>query len=623
MTPTQILTSFLLSCFSDGELRQWFGMSERLEPLLRDLPGEKASVAEVAHRAAELLYRHGFVDGVLLDALRAARPGREQDIDDLRGALGLCRARPGDEGVAPFLRRLIRDELRALLGHEGEAAAIGRLIDVTHQVSLSSKLVRQAHALSAEWRQLDADARARDGDDVEFRAERSTLRRKLGGLAESVASDGGDSSDGSEMSPVSPRLRAAAVLFSEFHEAVRRNDASAALKRLLDLAYGFSTSRADTERATSLARQMERWFAENPRGRGRDAAARSLRAQILDAALSLATAILRGIARTDEILAAGSAAVASAAPVLVRAERVGKAYPRGPRFFGLSEVSVTIREGEVVGLVGANGAGKSTLLKILAGELRPDTGRVHYPALQGRSSRAPDWERLKASIAYVPQRPERWENTLVESLHYWAGLHGIYGDENDFQVRFFLQRLGLERYGCARWSELSGGYQMRAALALAMISRPRILLLDEPLAHLDVSAQRGFLADLRDLARLPRTSMAVLLSSQHITEIESIADTMICLSPHGMATYVGPFPLPIAVAQQRVFILTTDAAEVDLERHLAALRVSEVRALGGDVVASFPSSVETQDVVDALARHGHRVHRVHDVSRSTMRILIQ
>ena len=73
----------------------------------------------------------------------------------------------------------------------------------------------------------------------------------------------------------------------------------------------------------------------------------------------------------------------------------------------------------------------------------------------------------------------------------------------------------------------------------------------------------------------------------------------------------------------RVYILTCDAAQDEVERRLHALAVLDVRVFGGEVVASFPSSVELHDVVEALARHGHRVGRIHDVSRSTQRLLIQ
>jgi ABC-type multidrug transport system ATPase subunit len=108
--------------------------------------------------------------------------------------------------------------------------------------------------------------------------------------------------------------------------------------------------------------------------------------------------------------------------------------------------------------VGANGSGKTTLLRIAAGELAPSAGEVRYPALDATTSR---WNSARRHIAYVPQQPEPWYGTLAEGLHLVASLHGTRGAANEEDVKFTLQRFGINEYadltpsfpqasGCAR-----------------------------------------------------------------------------------------------------------------------------------------------------------------------------
>lgn len=627
VSPSQLLASFFLTCFCDHELRRWLRLTPRHEALLHHLPGGTASVAEVSHAAAELLVRHGLIDDALLGSLVNARPERRGDVQMLGVALGLHPASStSTDDVDRFLRRTVGDELRVLLDARCESAALDRLVDVTQQVPSSSRLVREAHTLSAEWRQLENDTR-REPAATCLGSERANLRDRLEALAGGLPEDSGDSAERSMMPVMTPRMRAAARIYSDLHMAVRRNDGTSAVKRLLDLAYAYGNARSATAQAGELTAALERWYAENPRGTANDQESRKRRAVLLDDVLSLGTTIFRGIRgedKSDDGVRETSSPARTAAPILVCAEDLAKSYRGGSRFFGLSQVSVEIRATEIVGLVGTNGSGKSTLLKILAGELRQDAGRLTFPELEvPRISPGRRWERLKGQIGYIPQRTSRWEHSLVESLHRWAALHGIVDDENEYQVNFFLQRLGLDRYRDATWVQLSGGYQMRAALAMTLVTRPRLLLLDEPLAHLDIAAQRHFLADLEDLASLPETRMAVVLSSQHILEVESVANTMICLAPHGAATYVGPYPLPVASGDGRTLLISADASLAEIERGLKGIPAARVHGLGKDAVIELPDDVTPEAVLRHLSASGVVAHKIQDISRSAMRVFVQ
>src|SRR5271169_3760205 len=187
----------------------------------------------------------------------------------------------------------------------------------------------------------------------------------------------------------------------------------------------------------------------------------------------------------------------------------------------LRDVSLTIRPGEFTGLIGPNGAGKTTLLRIILG-LQPVTrGSV----LIDGAPRPP----RDASIGYVPQKlaiepdmPLRVRD--VVSL-------GI--DGHKFGIRLpsrarrelvadMLTAVGAQRYADARVGELSGGEQQRVMIAHALISRPRLLLLDEPLANLDISSEQGIVSVLARLARAEQ--VAVLLSAHDMNPLMPVMD---------------------------------------------------------------------------------------------------
>jgi ABC-type multidrug transport system ATPase subunit len=208
--------------------------------------------------------------------------------------------------------------------------------------------------------------------------------------------------------------------------------------------------------------------------------------------------------------------------VVLTAKGIVKNY-RSSRF-QLKADNIELRLGEITGLVGENATGKTTLLSILAGELAPQSGVVNYPLFDPKGRK--DWTDLKMRIAYVPQELTKWEGSLLENLAFEAARHGIKGEKNKEAVEYIIQRLGLALHTDKSWAELSGGYKLRFALAKALVWQPQLLILDEPLAYLDIKTQSIVLSDLRNLAKSLKNPLAILISSQHLHETESVADQM-------------------------------------------------------------------------------------------------
>jgi ABC-2 type transport system ATP-binding protein len=205
---------------------------------------------------------------------------------------------------------------------------------------------------------------------------------------------------------------------------------------------------------------------------------------------------------------------------LITADQVRKTYTGGS--FSLKPISFSLKTGQVLGVVGENGNGKTTLLRCLAGQLALDGGKVDYHLL-----RKPDYYSIKNHIAFIPQRIPKWYGLLKDNLHFSASISGIHGSENDRMVEFMLERLNLSKFAHLTWNQISSGYRTRFEIARILLQRPRLLILDEPLANLDINAQQTILTDLVFMARAAHNPMGIVLSSQQLHEVEKVADTVI------------------------------------------------------------------------------------------------
>jgi ABC-type multidrug transport system ATPase subunit len=149
-------------------------------------------------------------------------------------------------------------------------------------------------------------------------------------------------------------------------------------------------------------------------------------------------------------------------PILLSAQGIAKAYGRFRRRTVLREVTFTVAPGALVGIVGENGAGKSTLLKILAGELRPDRGRVE----------------LDGALGYCPQEVILNETlTVTQHLDYFAAAYGV---RDLHRADELVEKLAYQQYRSTVVAALSGGTKQKLNLTLALMHAPQVLLLDEP-----------------------------------------------------------------------------------------------------------------------------------------------
>ena len=299
------------------------------------------------------------------------------------------------------------------------------------------------------------------------------------------------------------------------------------------------------------------------------------------------------------------------------AKGIVKGYPGGD--FRLGAVDLTLRVGEITGIVGQNAHGKTTLLRIIAGELRQDQGTLSYPLFGEGGSGAIDWVLVKSSLAYVPQELAPWRGSLLETLHYEAALHGVLGRDNERQVAFVVERLRLGEHLDKRWGGLSGGYKLRFALARALVWKPRLLILDEPLANLDVKAKSVLLQDLRDLARSYRYPIAVVLSSHELYSLEAVCQQMIFLRD-GKVVYAGPTQAIGSGLKGNEYQIETVLGIGEVRRRLAHPSIEEIREAGIGVRVRTARGLGPGEFLRLLVDCGVDVRSFRDVSGSILRL---
>lgn len=186
----------------------------------------------------------------------------------------------------------------------------------------------------------------------------------------------------------------------------------------------------------------------------------------------------------------------------------------------LDDVSLEVGAGELVGLLGPNGAGKSTLLSLVSGQRKPDSGTVRLCGLDPREAAA------RATLGITPQETGLPATLKVREVVDFVGGH--YPDP--VPTAELLARFGLTDLAGRQTGGMSGGQKRRLAVALALVGRPGIILLDEPTTGLDVSARQILWNAIREYHAEGGT---VLLTSHYLEEVQALAERVVVID-HGV-----------------------------------------------------------------------------------------
>jgi zinc/manganese transport system ATP-binding protein len=199
----------------------------------------------------------------------------------------------------------------------------------------------------------------------------------------------------------------------------------------------------------------------------------------------------------------------------------------------LDDVSFAIQAGEFTGLIGPNGAGKTTLLRVILGLQRPSSGAVTVLG-QPRSPRSQPIGYVPQKVLLDPDMPMRARDLVALGLD--GNRYGLplRSRQRGQAVRAMLHAVDAEQFADARVGTLSGGEQQRVLIAHALISRPRLLLLDEPLANLDLRSGQEIISLLARIAR--EQQIAVLLSAHEMNPLLPVMDRVVYVAGGHAAT---------------------------------------------------------------------------------------
>lgn len=183
----------------------------------------------------------------------------------------------------------------------------------------------------------------------------------------------------------------------------------------------------------------------------------------------------------------------------------------------VDSLDLEIREGELFALLGVNGAGKTTTIKMLCCITTPTSG----DALLNGKSIASEADEVKKIIAVSPQETAVAPNLSVEeNLMLMCGVHGLDKLKSLQKTNEMVEEFKLDRIRTKKASKLSGGWQRRLSIAMALISEPQILFLDEPTLGLDVIAR----SELWDTIRGLKSKMTIILTTHYMEEAEELSD---------------------------------------------------------------------------------------------------
>ncbi|WP_456475288.1 ABC transporter ATP-binding protein [Candidatus Pyrohabitans sp.] len=183
----------------------------------------------------------------------------------------------------------------------------------------------------------------------------------------------------------------------------------------------------------------------------------------------------------------------------------------------LHELTLSIAEGEIFGLVGPNGAGKTTAIRILCGALRPSSGRVTVKGMDvGKHG-----IEVKRLIGYLPEEPNLYERMSPRQLlRFFASLYGV--ADGEARIEELLSMVGMQERADARLSTFSKGMRQRISIARALLHDPEILILDEPTMGLDPLTAR----EIRDFIASLKGRKTVLLCTHYMPEAEQLCSRL-------------------------------------------------------------------------------------------------
>ena len=231
-------------------------------------------------------------------------------------------------------------------------------------------------------------------------------------------------------------------------------------------------------------------------------------------------------------------------------------------FTAVNDISFTLNRGEILGLLGPNGAGKTTTIQMLLSIMTPSSGSIYYFGKSLKTHRSEILEKVAFASTYV-RLPSHL--TIEENLNIYAQLYGISKKERESRIKYFLTFFDLWDVRSRESGVLSAGQITRVMLAKAFISKPTVVLLDEPTASLDPDIAQQVRKFILEQQQEHGTS--ILLTSHNMDEVTEVCDRVLVLQKGTIIANNTPEQLAASVKNSHIHLLVTKNQD-DLEKYL-------------------------------------------------------
>jgi ABC-2 type transport system ATP-binding protein len=228
----------------------------------------------------------------------------------------------------------------------------------------------------------------------------------------------------------------------------------------------------------------------------------------------------------------------------------------------VDDLSFSVSGGEIVGLLGPNGAGKSTTMRMMTGFLSPDKGTIEIDGINV-SERTIEAQR---HIGYLPENNPLYKTMLVsELLSFSAEIKGINRTELKSAFDFVVAATGIEKVFYRKVGELSKGYRQRVGMALALLHKPQVLILDEPTEGLDPNQR----TEIRSLVKALAKDRTIIMSTHVMQEASAVCSRLLIIN-NGKLIADGTSE-ELSKMAQRYKVIALDVEGKDIELHLGKL----------------------------------------------------
>jgi ABC-2 type transport system ATP-binding protein len=281
---------------------------------------------------------------------------------------------------------------------------------------------------------------------------------------------------------------------------------------------------------------------------------------------------------------------------MLQIDHLSKTYDK---IKAVDDISFDIKEGEIFGFLGPNGAGKTTTISMIAGLIKPDSGKIRINSLNLDG----DLKRIKKLMGVVPQEMAFYEElTAKENLIFWGKLYGIGKKELDERIQSYLEKTGLLGRENEALKKYSGGMKRRINLIIGLIHEPKLLLLDEPTIGIDVQTKLNIYEIIKEASSRGTT---ILYTTHNLQEAEELCHR-IAIMDLGKILALGTLDELIQIVGEKDIVLISGKFSIDRARtiisefqHATVLSIEE-----GKLVLSLEASKNISSLIEEFFKRG-------------------